>query len=99
MDKLSIDLQFETDADGRMTLVGADAGEPEKALIVERAMELAAIEGRPEHPQRADFERAARELSADSKFMDRGSRDIANVPKTNDFAESAVAALVRASFR
>ena len=67
-DTLDIDLENGE----RVQIEGTTLGEPAKALVVERALELAALSSRSGAPERDDFERAARELSADAKVMDRG---------------------------
>lgn len=44
-------------------------------MIVERALEIAAIENRPNKANRSDYEKAASELSSDAKLMERGDLD------------------------
>lgn len=53
---------------------GTGLGEPEKALIIERALEFAALERRRGAPEGEDFEEAARELCSDAELMEKGCK-------------------------
>ncbi|MBD5780105.1 hypothetical protein IEN85_11440 [Pelagicoccus sp. NFK12] len=56
----------------RIQIASSQLGDPDKALIVERALELAALKSRAGAPEHQDFELAARELSVDAKVLECG---------------------------
>lgn len=71
-DKEGQEIDIDLENGERIRIASTHIGEPEKALVVERAMELAALESRPGAPESEDFEKAAKELSVDARVMDRG---------------------------
>lgn len=73
-------IELDLDNGERFTISGEQLGEPDKALVVERALQLAALESRSGAPETQDFERAAQELSADARVMDRGGSVDADSP-------------------
>ncbi|MDQ8204012.1 hypothetical protein [Pelagicoccus sp. SDUM812003] len=63
--------------DGEVVEIQGDGlAEPDKSLIAERALELAAVEGRSGSPERLDYENAARELSSNAALLERGDKDV-----------------------
>ena len=87
MRKQPTEIEFEVANGERVRISGEGLGEPEKSLIVERALEIAAIENRPNQANRYDYEEAARELSTDAKLMERGDLDVLEAPEARDPSE------------
>lgn len=73
-DREGTTIEIDLGNDERIQILSTSLGEPEKALIVERALEIAAVSSRAGAPESADFEQAALELSDDAKVMSNGER-------------------------
>ncbi|MDQ8186214.1 hypothetical protein [Pelagicoccus sp. SDUM812002] len=88
-DDIGKEIEIDLENGECIQIKGTKLGEPEKALIVERALELAALKSRRGAPESEDFEDAARDLSADAKVVDRGDATRLELSKSSEAADSA----------